>query len=144
MATAPQDPLLRVVGAFIAKTEPSGTQMVLMARRRPRSAEDDPNGGLWEFPGGKVEAGEDDRSALARELLEELGTRAVVECCMGAAEDGRIRLHCYKARLLGEPVALEHDRIAWFPVQDLPALPMPPADVAIAAALTVGILAETG
>ena len=44
---------------------------VLIAKRKPHQEQ----GGLWEFPGGKREAGEDSFSALSRELLEELGIR---------------------------------------------------------------------
>jgi 8-oxo-dGTP diphosphatase len=144
MSPRPPGLVLRVVGAFISRKEPSGDRVVLMARRRQRPGTDEIHGGLWEFPGGKVEAGEDDASALRRELLEELATEAVVGRCVATAEDGRIRLCCYEVRLLGEPVLLAHDRIAWFPVGALATLRMPPADEAVVAALTVGILARTG
>ena len=47
---------------------------ILVARRR----EEGERAGLWEFPGGKVESGEGERAALARELREELGVRVSI------------------------------------------------------------------
>lgn len=63
--------LLRVVGG-VARRESDGA--VLMARRPPGGR----HGGLWEFPGGKVEAGETDGAALKREVMHRLG--AEIEC----------------------------------------------------------------
>ena len=73
--------------------------------------------GRWEFPGGKVEPGESDTDALAREIREELG----VEISVGERVPGEwplnddLVLHLYVASLLeGEPQPLDHhDEIRW-------------------------------
>jgi 8-oxo-dGTP diphosphatase len=115
------DGRVRVVGAVI---ERDGA--VLMARRPPGRR----HAGLWEFPGGKVEPGESDAVALARELLEEMAVASVVGELVAEGGDERVVLACYRVRLLGEPVALFHDRLAWMPLTELRDLPTPPADQA--------------
>jgi 8-oxo-dGTP diphosphatase len=117
---------VRVVGAVIQRRG-----RVLMARR----PEGRRHAGLWEFPGGKVEPGEDDRSALARELLEEMAVASVVGELVAEGTDERVVLACYRVEMLGEPVALFHDRLAWIPLDELASLPTPPADQATIVAL---------
>ena len=113
--------LRRVVGG-VARREADGA--VLMARRPPGGR----HGGLWELPGGKVEAGESDAEALARELLEELGVVAEVGALIAVGQDERVELWCYAVRLSGEPQALDHDALCWVSPDDLHRLPTPPAD----------------
>lgn len=112
---------VRVVGAVIERRGAA-----LMARRPPGRR----HAGLWEFPGGKVEPGEDDQTALARELLEEMAVASVVGELVAEGGDDRVVLACYRVELLGEPVALFHDRLAWVPLGELRKLPTPPADQA--------------
>ncbi len=112
---------VRVVGAVVEREG-----RVLMARRPPGRR----HAGLWEFPGGKVEPGEDDATALARELLEEMAVAAVVGELVAEGHDERVVLACYRVEMLGEPVALFHDKLAWIPLAELRALPTPPADQA--------------
>lgn len=102
---------------------------VLIARRR----HDDVLGGLWEFPGGKVEAGETPEQALKREFFEEFGAEIKVKNCIGA------RIHTYPDRLIeliGYEVELltpiqhqnAHEDLAWIPVGELSSFALAPAD----------------
>ena len=91
--------------------------------------------GLWEFPGGKVDPGEDPRAALARELKEELGiTVEVTEKLEPVVEwtDGKvaIRLTGYFCEISeGNPVALEHEEIRWCEISEMSELDWAEADV---------------
>lgn len=94
-------------------------------------------GGLWEFPGGKVEEGEDTRAALARELSEELGIvvrvgdrfDAVVEWTDGVV---RIRLSGFLCEIVeGEAEPLEHSEIRWCGREELAVLDWAEADLPI-------------
>ena len=74
--------------------------------------------GLWEFPGGKTEPGEDDVAALIRECREELGVEIAVGEPVGPeylSPNGRYLVRTYRAELLsGEPAPIEsHDEVRW-------------------------------
>ncbi|HEY6744227.1 MAG TPA: (deoxy)nucleoside triphosphate pyrophosphohydrolase [Mycobacteriales bacterium] len=115
-----------VVGAVLR----DGAGRVLGARRTS------PPG--WEFPGGKVEPGETEAAALARELHEELGVTAEVGERIGPdvpMPTDRV-LRVYAARVTaGEPARLEHAELRWFALADLDSVPWLPADLPIVAAL---------
>lgn len=109
---------------------------VLMQQRR-QGAE---HGGLWEFPGGKVESGESLPESLCRELREELGIAvepAALEPLSFAAVTGiAYVILLYTCRKwAGEPQCLEGEAIAWIAPDALESLPMPPLDVPLAKAL---------
>lgn len=94
-------------------------------------------GGLWEFPGGKVEPGERLEAALERELWEELAIRVKAGAVLGtfrhAYSHFRITLHALCAQLLaGEPHPQEGQKVAWVAVEDLEAYPMGKVDRLIA------------
>ena len=87
---------------------------VLVTRRAP----DAHQGGLWEFPGGKVEADETLLEALTRELREELGVSVEAAEALMALEhdygDKQVRLDVHRVtRWSGEPRGLEGQPLAW-------------------------------
>ncbi len=98
-------------------------------------------GGLWEFPGGKVEAGEEETEALARELLEEFAVIAIIgdfymETLYSYSEDKIIKLRAYHIhQVQGKPVLNEHQDLIWARPEEILALDLSPADIPITEAL---------
>lgn len=106
---------------------------VLLARRAGR----DPLAGKWEFPGGKLEAGEDGESCLRRELLEELGITVNVGRFLGSVEhdypERHVELLFYDVEYAGGEVTPHiHDQIAWITIAELADYDLAPADVEFA------------
>lgn len=96
--------------------------------------------GQWEFPGGKVEAGETPEDALIRELQEELGIE-VKRACLAPfvfASHTYDSFHLLMPLFLirrwdGEPQAHEHTALKWVRPNDMRDYPMPPADLPLVA-----------
>ena len=116
-------------------------QRVLVSRRRA----DQPMPLLWEFPGGKVEPGEDPVVALAREVREELG------CAVRVGRIHEVVFHAYEAFDLvmlvyaceiveGEPRAVDVAEVAWAEAARWPPPELLPADYPLAHALADGRL----
>lgn len=127
--------LLRVAVGVIFNR---GGDQVLIARR-PQGVH---QGGLWEFPGGKVDeiARESSRQALCRELLEELAL-TVIQCerfmdIQHDYGDKSVLLEVWKVvEFSGAPTGNEGQTIAWVPVKSLGQYPFPQANQPILSAL---------
>jgi 8-oxo-dGTP diphosphatase len=96
--------------------------------------------GMWEFPGGKVEPGESEIAALARECVEELAVRVEVGDRVGRdvrIGHGRSVLRVYAARLVGgdQPQPLQHSELRWLAADELESVTWLPADAPIVAVL---------
>lgn len=105
---------------------------ILLAQR----PEGRPMAGLWEFPGGKIEAGERPEHTLIRELKEELDID-VKEACLApltfashAYDDFHLMMPLYVCRRWdGLAKAMEGQQLAWVRPNKLRDYPMPPADI---------------
>ena len=107
-----ESPTYQVVAAAIQKE--SG---VFLLAKRPKGGM---LPGLWEFPGGKVEVGEDDTTALVREIHEELDTTISVGNMIGeyhhAYTHFKVIVRAFLCEMAGpEPLALEAQEIKWVP-----------------------------
>jgi A/G-specific adenine glycosylase len=112
---------------------------VLIARRPSHGL----LGGLWEFPGGKLESGESLQQGLAREIREELGAEIEVGQPVGVYQHAfthfRITLHAFHCVLTGsEPQPLEASELRWVPPADLVQFPMGKVDRMISQELVKG------
>lgn len=122
---------ISVVGALI---EEDGKYLVCQRRA------DDTFGSFWEFPGGKVERGEDKRAALAREIREELGVGIEVGKLEGIFEDELpniiIRFFLYRCSIAeGRPACLECQAMEFVMPERLAGMQMTPVDMQAVARL---------
>ena len=100
--------------------------------------------GSWEFPGGKVEPGETNEEALAREIREELLADISVGDLLCTVEyeypKFYLHMHCYMCTLISEEITLtEHDAARWLMPEELGSVDWLPSDIEV-----INILANTG
>ncbi len=94
----------------------------------------------WEFPGGKMEAGETPEEALRREIWEKLQTRIVVGEKLTTVEwdypQFHLTMHCFLCRIEGgHPVLLEHEAARWLSMEAIDSVDWLPADQIVVKAL---------
>lgn len=124
-----------VAGVILAE---SGDR-VLLALRKPEQHQ----GNRWEFPGGKLEAGESVEDGLLRELREEIGITVTRSRSRSRIEhrypDKQVRLHFHDVLAFeGEPQGREGQRLQWFDVAELMDLDFPEANLPIVEQLQQG------
>ena len=104
----------------------------LIAKRK----KDDVLGGLWEFPGGKIEEGETAEECLAREIKEELEITVEVGELITSNKHkyphGYFELIAYRVKYIsGEIVLNDHDDFKWVTIDEMDNFEFPPADIPI-------------
>lgn len=124
---APSKPLMLVAACALVDRD----NRILLSRRPPGKA----MAGLWEFPGGKIEAGETPEAALLRELEEELAVLTEASClaplsfASHAYDDFHLLMPLYICRKYqGIPVSREGQTLKWVRAAALRDYPMPAAD----------------
>ena len=134
LAGVREKPILLVSAAVLVDDD----NRVLLARR-PQGKH---LGGLWEFPGGKLHAGENPEDAVIRELKEELNVHTQAKClhpltfASHAYADFHLMMPLYICRKWSGPVEpLEGQEIAWVKPAQLRDYPMPPADAPLISAI---------
>lgn len=136
-----------IVGAAIIDSLAAPQRLLAARRTRPEAL-----AGLWEFPGGKVEPGEDPEAALLRELREELGVEAELHDEVVAPETAGwplangASMRVWPAEVTnGFPLPLEdHDLLRWVPLSAAAELAWIPADLPIVEALVGRLTGANG
>ncbi len=126
MSDVSSSPRIAVAGVYFCNGK------VLMGRRFDRPGRP----GLWEFPGGKVESGEELEEALTREFVEELKLDIVVKRFLGETtfvnKGQPFRLVAFEVSATSDehrvPEAVEHSEIHWYATDELDSLPLMESD----------------
>ena len=119
---------INVVAAVIIRTDSNNTKQVFATQRGYGEYKD-----WWEFPGGKIEAGESPETALAREIREELATEINVGDYIDTIEYDYPAFHlsmkCYECTVIsGKLELLEHENATWLTAESLRSVKWLPAD----------------
>ena len=118
----PKKELVRVLAAVIERNE-----RYLICKRPAHKR----HGGLWEFPGGKIEMGESDHDAASRELREELGVTVtfVSEAVFKRQDEGSVfSIEFMPVEIVGDPQDIEHTAHSWVQAEDLLSFNLAPSD----------------
>ena len=122
---------IRVVAAVIRATNEKGDSVIFATQRGYGNYKDG-----WEFPGGKIEAGETPQEALVRELKEELDITTIVGELIDTIEydypEFHLSMDCFWCTIAeGEPVLKEHEAARWLTKEKLDSVDWLPADVTL-------------
>ena len=122
---------MNVSAAVIFRTSPTGDRAVFATQRGYGEWK-----GWWEFPGGKIEAGETPQDALVREIREELATEIRVGESVGTIEydypSFHLSMRCFSCEVVsGKLELLEHESAAWLSAENLRSVKWLPADEAV-------------
>lgn len=138
MAAGPQEPRRVVVVAAVVER----ADRILVTQRLAGTH----LAGHWEFPGGKMEEGEDHRQCLEREMREELEVGVEVGDELHATSfdypDRTVELHFYRCAIIGEPKPVLGQRMRWVSRAELKSLRLPPADLELIRLLATRSLAR--
>ncbi len=132
--TEPKDPIPhKSIGVAVIWNQ----QGQILIDRRPQQGL---LGGLWEFPGGKIEPGESVEDCIRREIQEELGIQVEVGDRLTTVDHAyshfRVTLHVHHCRhVAGEPQPIACDEIRWVSLDELDQFPFPKANIHIITAL---------
>lgn len=122
---------VHVAAAVILRTNSDKTKEVFATQRGYGEFKD-----WWEFPGGKIESGENGEQAIVREIQEELATEIKVESHLCTVEydypDFHLSMECFLCSIVsGKLTLLEHENSAWLSFDKLQSVNWLPADVEV-------------
>lgn len=122
---------VNVVAAIIIRNDSDEKKYVFATQRGYGEFKDG-----WEFPGGKIEAGESPQDALVREIREELATQISVGERIGTIEYDyptfHLSMQCFVCQVIsGKLELLEHENAAWLAKENLHSVDWLPADITI-------------
>ena len=120
---------IRVVAAIIRAVNDKGEPIIFATQRGYGEFKDG-----WEFPGGKIEAGETPQEALVREIMEELDTRINVGDLVDTVEYDyptfHLSMECFWVEVVsGELILKEHEAAKWLTKETLDSVEWLPADI---------------
>ncbi|MCR5370584.1 MAG: (deoxy)nucleoside triphosphate pyrophosphohydrolase [Clostridium sp.] len=126
---------VRVAAALIRSADEQGRAVLLATQRGYGDYKD-----WWEFPGGKIEAGETPEEALVREIREELAANVTVDGYLTTVEYDypgfHLSMDCFWCSLReGHLTLLEHEAARWLPIRHLRQVKWLPADILVVDAI---------